>query len=101
MKLFFVIEENYEWDTDKITLERFPPLEKKKIIMINCFPADHPLFPRILKSLQPLPRQQSAVIGCTKNCTKKPIGVTVHSHCVESFEGLLQRCRRGRGCSEL
>ena len=31
----------------------------------------------------------------------QPIGVTVHSHCVESFEGLLQRCRRGRSCSEL
>ena len=29
----------------------------------------------------------------------QPKGVTVHSHCVESFEG--QRCRRGRGCSEL
>ena len=27
--------------------------------------------------------------------------MTVHSHCVESFEGLLQWCRRGRGCSEL
>ena len=27
----------------------------------------------------------------------QPLGVTVHSHCVESFEGLLQRCRRGRG----
>ena len=40
-----------------------------------------------------------AVIGCTKN--HQPIEVTVHSHCVESFEGLLQRCRRGRGCSEL
>ena len=26
------------------------------------------------------------------------IGVTVHSHCVESYEGLLQRYRRGRGC---
>ena len=23
------------------------------------------------------------------------LGVTVHSHCFESFEGLLQRCRRG------
>ena len=56
-------------------------------------------FPRILESLPPLPRQHSAAIGCTKNC--QPIGVTVHSHCVESFEGLLQRCRRGRGCSEL
>ena len=29
----------------------------------------------------------------------QPIGVTVHSHCVENFEGLLQRCRWGRGCS--
>ena len=56
-------------------------------------------FKRILESLPPLPRQHSAAIGCTKNY--QPIGVTVHSHCVESFEGLLQRCRRGRGCSEL
>ena len=31
----------------------------------------------------------------------QPIGVTVRSHCVEIFEGLLQRCRLGRGCSEL
>ena len=45
-------------------------------------------FPRILESLPPLPRQHSAAIGCTKNC-------------VESFEGPLQRCRWGRGCSEL
>ena len=56
-------------------------------------------FPRILESLPPLPHQHSAAIGCTKNY--QPIGVTVHSHCVESFGGLLQRCRRGRGCSEL
>ena len=41
-------------------------------------------FPRILESLRPLPRQRSAAIGCTKN--SQPIGVTVHSHCVESFE---------------
>ena len=44
----------------------------------------------------------SPALGCYwlyKNY--QPIGVTVHSHCVESFEGLLQRCRRGRGCSEL
>ena len=41
-------------------------------------------FSRILESLPPLPRQHSAAIGCTKNC--RPIGVTVHSHCVESFE---------------
>ena len=57
------------------------------------------LFPRILESLPPLPRQHSAAIGCAKNY--QPIGVTVHSHCVESFEGLLQRCRRGRCCIEL
>ena len=31
----------------------------------------------------------------------QPKGVTVHSHCVESFEGLLQQWRRGRACSEL
>ena len=29
------------------------------------------------------------------------IGVTVYSHSVESFEGLLQQCRRGRGCCKL
>ena len=55
--------------------------------------------PSILEILPPLPRQLSAAIGCTKNY--QPIGVTVHSHCLKSFEGLLQRCRRGRGCSEL
>ena len=44
-------------------------------------------FARILENLPPLPRQQSAAIGCTKNY--QPIGVTVHSHCVENFEGLL------------
>ena len=32
----------------------------------------------------------------------QPIVVTtVHSHCDGSFESLLQRCRRGRGCREL
>ena len=44
----------------------------------------------------------SAALGCYwlyKNY--QPIGVTVHSYCVESFEGLLQRCRRGRVCNEL
>ena len=41
-------------------------------------------FPRILEKLPPLPRQHSAAIACTKNY--RPIGVTVHSHCVESFE---------------
>ena len=47
-------------------------------------------FLRILESLRPFPRQHSAAIGCTKNY--QPIGVTVLSHCVDSFEGLLQRC---------
>ena len=55
-------------------------------------------FSRILESLPPLPRQCSAAIGWTINY--QPIGVTVHSHGVESYGGLLQRCRRGRGCSE-
>ena len=41
-------------------------------------------FPRILE-FPPLPRQHSAAIGCTKNYLPK--GVTVHSHCIESFEG--------------
>ena len=56
-------------------------------------------FPRILESLPPLPRQHSAAICCTKNY--QPIGVTGHSHYIENFEGLLQRCRRGMGYSEL
>ena len=56
-------------------------------------------FPRILDSLPPLPYRHSAAIGCTKNY--KPLGVTVHSHCVDSFKGLLQQCKRGRGCSGL
>ena len=34
--------------------------------------------------------------NCVVRCS-----LTVHSHCVESFEGHLQQCRRGRGCSEL
>ena len=56
-----------------------------------------------------LPSPASAAIGCTKNY--QPIGVSVYSHCVErmnllynkfiveSFAGLLQWWRRGRGCS--
>ena len=50
------------------------------------FVKDCVFFPRILESLPALPLQHSAAIGCTKNC--QPIGVTVHTHCVESFEGL-------------
>ena len=56
-------------------------------------------FSRIVESLPPLPRHHTAAIGCTKNY--QPLGGYVHSHCVESFVGLLQRCRRGSGCSEL
>ena len=55
--------------------------------------------PRSLESLPPLPHQHSAAIGCTEDY--QPIGVTVHSHCVDSFKGLLQQCKRGRGCSGL
>ena len=39
--------------------------------------------------LPPLPRKHWAAIGCAE--FGQPIGVTVHSHCVESFENLLQR----------
>ena len=52
-------------------------------------------FSRILQNLLPLPQQHSAAICCTKN--SQPIRVTVHSHCIESFEGLIQRCKRRRG----
>ena len=38
----------------------------------------------------------SPALGCHWLFNKLP-GVTVHSHCVESFEGLLQRCRLGSG----
>ena len=42
----------------------------------------------------------SPALGCY--WLYKKLGVlTVNSHCVENFEGLLQWCRRGRGCSEL
>ena len=39
--------------------------------------------PRILESLPPLPRLDSAAMVVQKNF--QPIGVTIHSHCVESF----------------
>ena len=38
----------------------------------------------------PPPRKDLAAIGCTE--IGRPIGVTVHLHCVESFENPLQRC---------
>ena len=53
------------------------------------------IFPRILESLPPLPRQSFAANGYTKNY--QPIGVTVHSNCVASFEGLLKRSDEGEG----
>ena len=43
----------------------------------------------------------SSALGCYLLYKKQPIGEAVHPHCVESFEGLLQRYWRGRGCSEL
>ena len=43
-------------------------------------------------SRKSLPRQNSAAIGSTKNY--QPIGGTVHSHCVDSFEGLLAMLAR-------
>ena len=52
------------------------------VYQILCF------FLRIFESFPALPRQHSAAIGCTKNYQQK--GVTVHSHCVEGFEGLLR-----------
>ena len=55
-------------------------------------------FPRPLKSLPTPPRQHSAPFGCTIN--DQPIGITVHSHCVECFEGLLQRWRLAVNCEK-
>ena len=57
------------------------------------------VFSKNFRKFAPLPRQHSAAMGCAKNY--QPMEATVHSHCVESFGGLLKRCRRGRGCSEL
>ena len=47
----------------------------------------------ILESLPPLPRQHSAAIGCTK---KLPANRSdLHSHCVESFDGLYSDVAEG------
>ena len=81
-----------------VVYETKPDNDKSNFEAENRRPLPY-LLPRILESLPPFPRQHSSAIGCTKNY--QPIGVTVHSLCVESIEGLLQRCRRGRGCSEL
>ena len=43
----------------------------------------------------------SPALSCHWLYKKLPANGTVHWHCVKSFEGLLQRCRRWRGCSEL
>ena len=74
-------------------------LRHKHIIRTTGCSYNIVFFQRILESSPPRPRQHSTAIGCTK--IYQPLGVTVHSHCVESFEGLLQRCRQGRGCREL
>ena len=43
------------------------------------------------------PRQHWVTIGCTEN--SQPKGLTVHSHCVESFKrSLAAMCRRGMAC---
>ena len=62
MKLFFVIEENYEWDTDKITLERFPPLEKKKKKNNDKLFSRGP--PSFSKNSQKFATSPSPAIGC-------------------------------------
>ena len=67
-----------------LALENFAPFTG--CLNIVCFP-------RIIESFPPLPRQHSAVIGCTKNY--QLIGVIVHSQCVESFEGLFSYVTEG------
>ena len=54
--------------------------------LILCF------FPRIFKTLQPLPRQYWAVIGRSEN--GQPIGVTVHSYESLPLEIILFRIHR-------
>ena len=58
--------------------------DKRNKYSTGC-PLNIVFFPKILESLPPLPRQHSADIGCSKNY--QPIGVTVHSHYVESDVG--------------
>ena len=48
-----------------------------------------------LESLAPLPCQHSAAIGLKKKY--QPIGFTVHKHCVESLEGILQQGEEREG----
>ena len=62
-------------------------LEDQKAIIYRVFMKDC-VFPRILERLPPLPHQHSTAIGCTHDY--QPIGVTVHSHCVESSLGALK-----------
>ena len=51
---------------------------------IGYFSKNFPYFP-------PLPRKHWAAISCTEIGQIGQPGVTVHLHCVESFEYLLQR----------
>ena len=49
-------------------------------------------FQSILESFQPLPHQDSAAIGCTKNY--QPIGVTVHSLSEVGEGGVAVNCEK-------
>ena len=55
---------------------------------------------RILERLSPLPRQHSAAIGWTKKLPANRSDCTLALRW-ELSRSLTQRCRRGRGCSEL
>ena len=94
-------EQRVEFDYSRIDTSKtfFTPSNVNVIWLSRCSLNRYCVFFKNSRKFATLPRQHSAAIGCTKNY--QPIGVTVHSHCVESFEGLLQRCRRGRGCSKL
>ena len=67
--------------------------------MYRVFRKNCVVFHEFPLSVLPPPRKDLAAIGCSE--IGRPIGVTVHSHCVDSFKGLLQQCKRGRGCSGL
>ena len=73
---------------DEISRNRLGTLKRSSSIFQAKKSQDSFAFQEFSKSLPSLPRQHSATIGCTKNYP--PIGVTVHSRCVDSFEGLLQ-----------
>ena len=82
-----LLEREEEEDCLNIWRDGYSEYVLQGVHEILCF------FPRILESLPSLPRQHSAVIGCAKKY--KPIEVTVHSHCVEGFEGLYSDVGKG------